>query len=236
MARKKTENAAALIPEAQQTTIHHHNSPWQPSIILSILVCVLVLLPVVWWVGIFLLDRAGWRKPEESLANGFILAAIGFPALYLVAWIVDGAIHRIIRDIADYLLEAQELKNQGLKLQALAGSSFVPTAANLTDADIRFVRVVKQIIGTAYISTANREYGPKEPRPWSRDVAKETILQWDGRKVGWTDANRLMKYIADNEIVLDGQLNRGKYPTMDAIKTLIDRDFTRPIVKGSPLP
>jgi hypothetical protein len=155
------------------------------------------------------------------------------PVLYLAAWLLERISRMVIREVAEYQLQRQELINQGLKLQALAGSGQVPTAANLTEADRRFVRVVKQVIGSAYIDLAGRgQYKARDPRPWSRDVAKETILLWDGRKVGWTDATRLMKYVADNEIVLDGQLNTGKYPTMEAVNDLIDRDFTRPIIRG----
>lgn len=230
--QKQIKNVAMAIPDVANTNIHNYSTAWV-GIILSGLVCFLVLLPVAWWVGIFLLDQAGYKKPEESLANGLLLFAVALPALALASWLLERVPKMIIREIAEWRLQEKEIDLQGLKLKALAGQASVPTAANLTDSDVRFVRVVKQVIGAAYIHLASKGlYKPKEVRPWSRDVCKETILMWDNRKIGWNDAVRLGKYITDNEIIIDSQLNEGRYPTMDAVKDLLDKDFTRPIVKG----
>lgn len=230
--RKQIKSAALAIPEVGNTSIHNHGTAW-PGIIFSGFICGLILLPVAWGVGIFLLDRAGYKRPDESLANGILILLIILPAVGLVSFLLERVPRAIIRELAAWSLSEKEIDLQALKIQALAGQANVPTAANLTEADVRFVRVVKQVIGGVFVDRANKPpYKAKEARPWSRDVCKETILLWDNKKVGWTDANRLGKYVIDNEIVTEGQLNQGRYPTMDAVNDLLDKEFTRPIIRG----
>lgn len=231
--RKQIKSAVLAIPEVGNTNIHNHGTPW-PGIIVAGFICGVALLFVAWGIGVFLLDRAGFKRPDQSLANGILILLIILPAVGLVSWLLERVPRAIIRELRDWSLSEKEIDLQRWKIQALAGQASVPTAANLTEADVRFVRVVKQVVGAAYVYAATKgPYKAKEPRPWSRDVAKETILLWDGKKIGWTDANRLGKYVIDNEIILDGQLNQGKYPTMDAVNDLLDKEFTRPIVVGN---
>lgn len=240
--QRRVKSAALAIPEMAGSTnnIHHHGTAWA-SIILSAFACALILLPVGWWIGVFLLDRAGYKKPEESLANGVLILAVVLPSLLLVSWILERVPRVIIRELAEWRLQEKEIDLQAIKLQVLAGQSSVPTASNLTEADVRFVRVVKQVIGKVYLDRIGKDklyvpYKPKEPRPWSRDVCKETVLMWDNKKVGWTDANRLGKYIIDHEIIIDSQLNQGRYPTMDAVNDLLESNFARPILVSNPSP
>lgn len=227
----KKENTAMAIPDV--STIHNYTTPW-PAIIGTGFICGLTLLPIGWGVGVFLLDRAGIRKPEETLAGAILVFVVVGPALVVGCWWLERAARSIIREFWNGYLQGKELDNQALHYKALAGQASVPTAANLVETDKRFVRVVKQILLTAYEHKG--PYKAKEVRPWSRDVAKETILIWDQKKVGWSDAVRLGEYLTTNQIIVDGQLNQGRYRTMDAINELLDRDFTRPIVIGASSP
>lgn len=230
----KKQSMAAAIPEVGSTNVHHHGTPW-PAIIATSVVCGVALLPVGWGVGVFLLDRADFKEPERALAGGILILGIGLPVLYVGSWLLERIPRMIIRELADWNLQKEEIDLQKWKVKALAGQASVPTAANLDAADVRFVRVVKQVVGNIFIDRIGKDnlytpYKPKEPRPWSRDVCKETVLLWDRKKIGWRDANRLGKYIVDNEIIFEGQLNQGRYPTMDAVNDLLDKEFTRSIV------
>lgn len=232
--QRRIKSVATAIPEV--SNVHNYTTAWA-SIIFSAFACALILLPVVWWVGVFLLDRAGYKKPEESFANGILILAIALPFLLLISWLLERIPRTVIRELAAWRLGEKEIELQRVKIESLAGQANVPTAANLTEADVRFIRVVKQIVGIAFTHLASRGlYKPKEARPWSRDVCKETVLLWDSKKIGWSDAVRLGKYVDDNEIIIDGQLNQGRYPTMDAVNDLLDSHFTRPIVLALPSP
>jgi hypothetical protein len=233
MARRKMKNAATV---AQQqpvpSTIHQHShgNNWA-GIILVGFSCFLLLLPVLWWIGVFLLDRAGARRPQEALATGVIWFAIGLPTLALVSWLIGKAAGAILDRTFMYLENMQELKNKGAYYQAMTVQQALPAQGRLNDEDAMFAALLKDTMHEAYRHLAQHgPYGGNEPRPWSRGPAlQRKLVAFGNRKPTWAMASNVRRWLMEKRAIKEDQVNVDKYPRFSDFEALVNDKFYMPV-------
>jgi hypothetical protein len=234
--RKKLDNTAAAgvfpRPPIQPPVIHNHNQiPW-PGIILALFACFLALLPILWWILVFLADRLGYRNPEMAVAEFLIFLPFGGGGLWFVAWLIGSILSRLHDH--DERMMALRIEMEKVKLLT-AQSSIEP--GRMTEEDFNFARVILAVMMAAYRWREDNQDAPFSGRwrPWSLDSSLDTAKRIKVN-ITRTQANTVSKWLHEKGIVTapdGGQITR-RYPDLASVRIMLDREFGRPIQVVSP--
>lgn len=231
--QKMNNSAAGVLPPGArpiippgQTTIHNHSTGWASIIAVSV-ICAVALLPVGWFMLVFLFDRLGYINPEREAA--FWLVAV--PLVTLAVWLVKWLVLAVMDSWFSFSLEVQRevTERERIRLQA-AQSTLDPGRMN--EEDYKFARVILAVMMTAYQWRENsgRSTFPGKWRPWSLNSALEAADKI-GVKLTRDKANEVSKWLHDKGVITspDGGQITAKYPDLASVREMLDRKYGRPI-------
>lgn len=235
----KKQSAAVAIPEVGSTNIHNHSTAW-PAIIATGFVCGVVLLPISWYVGVFLLDRAGFKEPERGLASGILIAGIALPALYLGSWILERIPRVIIREWGAIKLSLAEIEAERERSRSLtAGAPALPNE-RLTDEEKKLFENLAIVMEQAYRDLVEKRApykGGNIPRPWS----KASVLSLQPPRYGrmsFMKATTVREWLVEHQVIIGDhqkdQINIDKFPTWADFQALLHNEFNMPVVVNAP--
>lgn len=232
--KKQLKSEAAAIEAPQSTIVHNYNQISWPGIIVVAFICLLAVFPVLWWILVFLFGEMGYYRPEKAAAEFVmivVLLPLGFGILWFAAHIVSGFLNRIF-------LHSEEMERIRLELEKtklLAASAAIePDRMNRTDYD--FAKVIVAVMMSAYEwREKNGATFPGRWRPWSLDSSLQTARKI-GVKITNDKANEVSKWLYDRGVITspDGGQITNAYQDLLSVRTMINREFGRPIQVVSP--
>lgn len=232
--RKMDTTAPMVLPEPTTgpTTIHNHGIPWVGIIVVAF-GCLIAALPVLWWMLVFLADRAGFRDPEAAIAWFLLFAPMVAGLVGLVRWaILDGWAMWLNAQV-----EIQkEMTRQSHNRLLTASASVDPGRMNSADYD--FARVVVAVMQKAFdFLEANPVPGkfPARWRPWSMRSALETA-EAIGVKLSQDRANSVSTWLYERGIIDQpdgGQITR-RFQDLASVRRVIDAEYGKPIRLNNP--
>jgi hypothetical protein len=180
-----------------------------------------------WHGGVFVLAKAGFGEPEETLAT-ILLWAGGLIVLGIVAT-------RWVEGFLDRWLEHQEVmkdkETEQLRYRQLMQQSVVVDSRRQGE-DKRRAALVYAIMDRAYDYYA--QHGPfKEAwRPWSRRSAGQIVLAGETEPVGETLAVKAKEFLLRHEVIVREQINVQRYPDLASVQRLLysGRGFQRGVL------
>lgn len=237
MGRKQQESSTVLaekipVPMARPAgpnIVHHHGISWA-SIILIAFFCLIITFPLLWLAGIFLLDRAGIRDPEQTLAESIIILVIGLPVLLLLAWAGSQVLERYFR----HREVMKQLEIEQASVRALTAGAPALADGRLTDEDKRLFENLAVVMEMAYNDLKRGPYkGGNTRRPWS----KASVLSLDPPRYGrmpYSKAALVREWLAQHQVITgepqDDQVNTTRFPTWADFRAMLENEFNMPVV------
>jgi len=176
--KTKMNNAAAMsIPSGPRpivqpgpTTIHNHGVSWA-GIIATAFVCALLLLPVFWYVLVFLFDKMRARDPESDAAFWIVI----FPALFIGGWLLKWLLLAFMDSWFGFRLEIEKEATERKRIELLAVQTTIEPG-RMNESDFEFARVILAVMMTAYgwQESSSKTAFPGKWRPWSMRSTLET--------------------------------------------------------------
>lgn len=234
--KKQLKNtAAAVIEQPQQpAVVHNYNQVSWPGIILVGFICLLMIFPVVWWMLVFLFDQMGYNRPEQAAAE-FVMVVVLLPLVGLGLWFIASIVGGFLNRLFIHNEEMERIRLELEKTKLLAASATVePDRMNRADYD--FAKVIVAVMMSAYEwREKNGKTFPGRWRPWSLDSSLQTARKI-GVKITNDKANEVSKWLYDRGVITspDGGQIADAYKDLLSVRTMINREFGRPIQVVSP--
>lgn len=201
--------------------IHNHNQVAWPGIIATGFLCLVALLPILWWFLVFLFDRLGYRNPEAAVAWWLVVV----PLVFIILWMLSVLVGDILDRVFDYKMEIAAMVQETERLRLLQEQSSVD-GMRINSQDAPFAKLILAVMHDAY------KYGPKGARGeirWSRRQAYALAKQHNlglselqcGRLAGWL--------LSHNVISEKDQINRAHFDDLGSVKALVSRVYNIPI-------
>lgn len=233
--RKQVKNVAVgSIPEVGgNTNIHNHGTAW-PGIIFSGFVCGLIVLPVGWGVGVFLLDRAGFKNPEQALASGILILGIGLPALYWGSYLLERIPQMFIREVGDIKLRLAEIEAETARAFSLTAAQPRPGESRLTDEDKRLCALLRVVMDEAYRHVYRdkdkvQQYTKSDVKPWSREPNFKRVIPGIEGEVSFNMAGNVRQWLTREGVIRKDAINLERYQTFARFEALLEERFYTPI-------
>lgn len=245
--KKKTQQstAAVAIDQRAPSSVVYDNRTDYTGPIVIIIMALMASCPVAWWIGVFLVDTAGYAEPDKVLATA-IITSVGTLA---VLSITCGVAHLAgWAFLSDFLAHREQMKKLDIEreqviterqryLQITATRSLA--SGRVSSEDQRFVRLVKQITLKAFDHLATTgEYKYGDAYPWSREQAMREVLSGETGPVGWALGSRVSSLLREHGIIKQTgtawNIDARRYPDMAAVESLLYRLYDKPIVINSP--
>lgn len=226
--RAVNNTAPTVVPPAHPgpTTIHNHSTGW-PAIIAVSFACALVLLPVAWWILVFLFDQMGSRNPGREAS----VLIVSIPLVLAAGWLVKWLILSIMESWLNFRLEIEKeiTRREEIKLMAVQ-TTIEPGRMN--EDDYNFARVILAIMMIAYSwqKKNKRTTFPGKWRPWSMRSAIETA-NGIGVKLSQDRANSVSVWLHQKGVITSpegGQITK-TYPDLSNVRAMLDKEFGKPI-------
>jgi hypothetical protein len=236
--RNKQLNTMAplSLPDPGPTTIHNHSTPWVGIIVVAFF-CLVISFPVLWWMLVFLADKAGYRDPEAAVAWWLLFAPMvaGLVAIARLAFL-DIALAAWDKWLAFRLEVEQEVSRREHDKLLTAGASIA--SGRMTDADYEFARVVLAVMTRAYDQMAQRGGAPfrGQGRPWSQSQSLSTAEEIKA-KISGDKALEVGRWLERHGVITQaerGQIITRNYPDIAAVKRVLDREYDKPIRVNNP--
>jgi hypothetical protein len=229
--QSKMNNAAAGVlprPDIQPgpTTIHNHSTGWASIIAVSV-ACAVALLPVFWFILVFLFDRMGYADPEREAAFWVVF----IPFVFLADWLAKWLVLAIVDSLFGFLLEVEQekTKRESIRLQVVQ-TTLDPGRMN--EEDYQFAKVILAVMMTAYDWQEKNNYTsfPGRWRPWSLSSSLDTANEI-GVKFTRDRANEVSKWLHKRGVITspDGGQITAKYPDLGSVRAMLDGEYGRPI-------
>jgi len=229
---KKLRNDAAALsmddgrPQAQHIT--YDNGPSWPGIIVISFVCLILALPILWWIAVFILDEAGVRSPERALAQGLMTLAWLLVLLLLGAAFVRYLILAVLDAVFEHKQVMKEMDIEIARSRQLLAQRAMGHRANTEDQ--RFARLIQLVMWYAYDHlTKHGPYGANDARPWSRGQAEKLVLAGETKPVGYSMAARVRPFLSEHLIIRDNQVNLARFPALADVQHLLNRLYDIPV-------
>lgn len=228
MAKFKNQGKALGPPASGPSHIHHH-TPGQAGSIVALAVLVILGLILLWPAGIFLLDKAGVRRPEEVWASIllWVPAAIG---VYFLG-------RMLVIDIMDRRYEHKEIMADKhielMRYQQMMTRSLVTDSRQLGE-EKRFAALVLAVMIESYQYVArNGDTFRGSERPWSRRQAGGQVLYslGESQPVGEGLGARVRSFLEEQRVIVDDQVNLADFPDLASVQRLL---YNAPVVVGTP--
>lgn len=240
MGRRKLKNAMALAPDLPppaKNITYDNRTPW-PAIILTSFACVVLTLPLLWWIAIYIMAQAGIRHPERALANGIMSIAFAGAFVAVAIVVVKYVIMAILDDLFAHRETMKEMELQLATRQQMTAQHALPAqTGRMTEEQERFAKLITAVMFQAYdhLSKAG-QYGGNDARPWSRNQAKEVVLAGESEPVGFTMGARVRSWLTGHQVIRSDQINTDRYPDLASVQALLQREFDAPIqvIRQSP--
>jgi hypothetical protein len=212
MGRKKLRNDAAALAaddlsrsQGVQHVTYDNGPPWVGIIVISFL-CLIVLLPILWWIAVFILDEAGVRTPERALAQGLMTLAWLLIVLLLGAAFVRYLVLAVLDAIFAHKQAMKEMDIEIARSRQLLAQRAMGHRANTEDQ--RFARLIQLVMWYAYDHLSKHgPYGSNDARPWSRGQAEKLVLAGETKPVGYSMAARVRPFLSEHLVIRDNQVN-----------------------------
>lgn len=217
-----------------------YTQPARPyaAIIITLFVCAVALGPVVWVFGVFLLDQAGFKKPERAMAEILILLVFALPVLGYFTWLASGLLNR-------WFAHSEEMRRMDLEAMRYttitAGAPALPNG-RLTGEQKRLFENLALVMEQAYRDYADSDeagYVGNTQRPWS----KRSVLAMDPPRYGKmpdSKATDIRKWLVEHNVIVGepgfDQINAELYPDWAAFRALLEEEFNLPVVVQKALP
>lgn len=236
--KKQMNNAAAGMmppPSPVGPQVVYTRQPHPGGLFLIRFLCAVALAPLAWWGGVFVFEQAGFKKPEQALAELLILVLIVLPLLVGVAWGVSkllDQIHAHRQAMAQIELEARRYSS------LTAGAPALPDG-RLTDEEKRLFENLCVVMEQAYRDLAQSgPYGSNDKRPWSkRSVLSMPAPPRHGRMPD-NQATKIREWLVEYGVVIgdpqSDQINTLVYPTWQDFRALVEEQFNMAVKVNPP--
>ena len=222
-------NVAAVTP--QITEVHNHNVSSRSGMVFTWFLVAILSVILIWYAAVFVLGRAGFKQPEEVLAQALFFFITGMVFLMGGLWIVN---HFIMTPILSHKQVMAEIMRQ-YEIDRLKVAQQLPpeAASRMTAEDRRFVSLVKMVMAGAYENRLDQEGNLIRGRsePWSRRSVGELTLYGEQKPIGETVlAGRVKPWLMEQGILIDDRkVDRVTFPDLIEVEAALIREFGQPI-------
>lgn len=237
--RKQIKSAALAIPEVGNTNIHNHGTAW-PAIIATSVFCGVALLPVGWGVLYFLLDRAGFKNPEQALASGILILVVGLPVLYYGSYLLERIPRMIIRERGEIKLRLAEIEAEKARATSLTAAAPALPNERLTEEEKKLFENLAIVMEQAYRDLVEKRApykGGNVPRPWSKASVLSLNPPRHGR-MSFMKATTVREWLVAHQVIegdhQKDQINTEKFPALADFRALLHNEFNMSVVVQSP--
>lgn len=226
---RKIKNAAAMVLEQEPTTVNVDARSDSTGPIVVTFVCAVVGLFLLWHIGVFILDRAGFDDPEAALAV-MIVGLLALLALVGVAALAGRLIFSgPLQAYYDYKTGLAQLAAETARQNRLTAQA--PMGHRANSEDQRFIKLIEAVCFEAYGHIAKHgQYNGKDPRPWSRRQAEAVVLAGEQEPVGSKLGGQVRGWLSQRGVIKNNQLNLDRYPSFGHVQHLLLTEFDLPIV------
>jgi hypothetical protein len=205
------------------THIHHHQATDTGPLIIKIAAAVLLII-LSWPAGIFILEKAGSKSPDKTLANGIIIIVV----LIIFILAINHALTDKLYQYLDFKKEMAEKDIERLRYMQLMQISAVTDSRQLNPQRQKLIKCCIAVMAQAYDYNATHKKpftGPR--RPWSRRQASIIII--DGQPAG-TVGELVRPFLEQNHVIRNNQINLKQFPNLASVQQLF---YTPPIVNSA---
>lgn len=218
MARRKHKSETEY-PQSRVSHTHVHEAS-QTTPIFAKAIVVFAAIFLVWPVGIFLLDRAGARHPDQTLAQVLLWGLGGLFVMWLGSRWFDNVMDRWFdhqQTMAN--IETEQLHHKQLMLR----SAVMDTRTVGEESRLSALVLAVMMEAYDYLAKNKTEYFRGQSRPWSRRQAGMQVLASLGEKepVGEAMAQKAKTWLEEREVIIDEQVNLDRYPNLASIQRLL---------------
>lgn len=229
--KMNNEVATAVQPTPGPTTIHNHSTSW-PGVIFAGFLCAVALLPLTWYILVFLFDQMGSANPRKDAAFWIVAILFAIIGIYLLNWFLP----RYIDSWFNFKLEVEKEVTRREEVRLLAVQTAIEPG-RMNEADYEFARVVLAVMQNAYSFLDRQGYVtfPGRARPWSKSAVLETADKI-GIKITQDRALSVSKWLADRGVITSPDLGQiaPAFPDLSNVRAMLDREFGKPIQLVSP--
>lgn len=241
--RQMGNAAAAAMPmqNARPSERVVYTQPARPyaSIIFALFACLVMLGPVIWFFGVFLLGQADYKEPERAMAEGLLLIMVGLPVLAYLTWLISGVLGKVLA----HKEAMRQMDLEAMRYTTLAVGAPTQAAGRLTGEQKRLYENLALVMEQAYRDWVDSDetgyQGGSDTRPWS----KRSVLAMEPPRYGRmpdSKATDIRKWLAQHEVIVgdpqNDQINIKKYPTLADFQALLNDKFNMPVVVQKALP
>jgi len=204
------------------THIHHHQATDTGPLIIKTATAILLII-LSWPAGVFVLEKAGFKHPDKTLANGLIIIIL----LIIFALALNYAITDKLRQYLDFKREMAEKEIERLRHMQLMQISAVTDSRQLNPQRQKLIKCCIAVMAKAYDYVAiNKKQFTGPRRPWSRRQASIIII--DGQPAG-TVGELVRPFLEQNQVIVNNQINLKQFPNLASVQQL----FYNPTVVNS---
>ena len=225
--KHKTEALPA--PPPAPTTIHNHAPSAFGAVFSKVLAGVLGAI-FLWFAGVFLFKKVGFRHPDEALAVTVFIALAGAITLLAGSFVFDRFLNRWF----EFQKEMRDKETEQLRYRQLLLQSAVADTRPAGSEQTRLNSLILQIMDEAYTHLAKNGRFRGAWRPWSRrNAGAMTLLSLgENEPVGETLAVKAKTFLLRHEVIVNEQVNLKRYPDLASIQKLLYAPVLLPV--GSP--
>lgn len=205
------------------THIHHHQATDTGPLIIKIATVILLII-LSWPAGVFVLEKAGFKNPDKSLANGIIIIVV----LIIFILAINHALTDKLNTYLDFRREMAEKDIERLRHMQLMQISAVTDSRQLNPQRQKLIKCCVAVMAKAYDYNATHKKpfsGPR--RPWSRRQASIVVI--DGQPAG-TVGELVRPFLEQNQVIVNNQINLKQFPNLASVQQLF---YSPPIVNSA---
>ena len=216
--RKFRAQSPAPPPKPPGPTHIHHHQPGEMEKVLSRVVGLFLSVGILWLIGLFLLNQAGVRNPNRTLAIIVVWVAVALCLMFFFRFTLIDLWDRWLSHREEIERErTQQVRYQ----QMLAGSAVVDTRT--TGDRQRLTALILHILIDAYHHVATSGPYRGGERPWSRRQAAGRTLTTLGESapVGEALGGKVRPFLEQHQIIINDQLNLEQFPDLASVQRLL---------------